>query len=149
MLDVDILKIPHHGSAYSSSEDFIKATSPDYAIISVGNNSFGHPANDFLYRLLVYDENNGTSLFDNTKTTLESGNIIVEFNENLQFSYIKNIDDYSFGNYFTYTVFVVVVITILIINPYLKIWKREIRYYLQNKKFEKVYADCSEKGNRM
>jgi competence protein ComEC len=40
-----ILKVGHHGSAYSSSPEFIAAVHPKYAIISVGrHNLFGHPA---------------------------------------------------------------------------------------------------------
>lgn len=43
--DTDILKVPHHGSSYSSSESFISAVSPTLSVISVGkNNRFGHPA---------------------------------------------------------------------------------------------------------
>jgi competence protein ComEC len=41
----EILKVGHHGSAYSSTSQFLKAVSPRAAIISVGaNNLFGHPA---------------------------------------------------------------------------------------------------------
>jgi competence protein ComEC len=44
MLNVDMLKVPHHGSKYSSSMAFIKRTSPELAIISVAcNNDYGHP----------------------------------------------------------------------------------------------------------
>jgi competence protein ComEC len=44
-LQADILKVGHHGSAYSSSPEFIRAVSPRYALISVGReNVFGHPA---------------------------------------------------------------------------------------------------------
>lgn len=40
-----VLKVGHHGSAYSSSQAFIAAVHPQYAIISVGrHNMFGHPA---------------------------------------------------------------------------------------------------------
>jgi competence protein ComEC len=43
-IDVDFLKIAHHGSKYSSSEAFLDAASPQTAIISVGaKNSYGHP----------------------------------------------------------------------------------------------------------
>jgi competence protein ComEC len=44
-LHADVLKVGHHGSAYSSSPAFIAAVHPRYGIISVGrHNMFGHPA---------------------------------------------------------------------------------------------------------
>jgi beta-lactamase superfamily II metal-dependent hydrolase len=40
-----VLKVGHHGSAYSSTPQFVNAVSPQYAVISVGrDNLFGHPA---------------------------------------------------------------------------------------------------------
>ncbi|MCX6737944.1 MAG: MBL fold metallo-hydrolase [Candidatus Parcubacteria bacterium] len=51
-IKADVLKVAHHGSKYSSSEDFIKTVDPDIAIISVGeNNLYGHPSPDILARL--------------------------------------------------------------------------------------------------
>ncbi|MBN1282147.1 MAG: MBL fold metallo-hydrolase, partial [Proteobacteria bacterium] len=42
--DIDILKVAHHGSATSSNRAFLDATSPEVAIISVGDgNDYGHP----------------------------------------------------------------------------------------------------------
>ena len=53
--DCDILKVAHHGSKYSSSEEFIYACSPDISVISVGKNNFyGHTAPDTLDRLTDY-----------------------------------------------------------------------------------------------
>ncbi len=44
-LDCQVLKLAHHGSAYSTGEDFLSAASPDFAVISVGaGNSYGHPS---------------------------------------------------------------------------------------------------------
>ncbi|MGZ3498763.1 MAG: ComEC/Rec2 family competence protein [Vulcanimicrobiaceae bacterium] len=44
-LGADVLKVGHHGSAYSSTPAFIAAVHARYAIISVGlHNMFGHPA---------------------------------------------------------------------------------------------------------
>ena len=48
-----ILKVAHHGSAYSSSEDFLSAVQPQEAVISVGDNSYGHPADETIARLLA------------------------------------------------------------------------------------------------
>ena len=54
-IDCDILKVAHHGSKYSSSEDFIEACSPEAAVISVGKNNFyGHPTPETLERLDSY-----------------------------------------------------------------------------------------------
>lgn len=42
--DVDVLKVPHHGSATSSSEELLNAVQPELAIMSLGrDNRFGHP----------------------------------------------------------------------------------------------------------
>ncbi len=55
-LDSDILKVAHHGSKTSTSEIFIKAVSPDVAVISAGeNNRYGHPHEDVLGRLSKSD----------------------------------------------------------------------------------------------
>jgi len=51
-LDVEVLKISHHGSGGSSITPFIAAVTPDHAIISVGaGNSYGHPSRRVLRRL--------------------------------------------------------------------------------------------------
>ncbi|MBU2539949.1 MBL fold metallo-hydrolase [Patescibacteria group bacterium] len=50
-INADVLKIAHHGSKYSSSEDFLKAVLPKFAIIEVGENNYGHPTNEVLARL--------------------------------------------------------------------------------------------------
>lgn len=51
-LQVDILKVGHHGSKGSSGAEFLKAVSPRLAAISVGkNNAYGHPTSETLARL--------------------------------------------------------------------------------------------------
>ncbi len=53
-LDVDILKVAHHGSKFSSSEEFLKVITPKVALIEVGEkNTYGHPTLQTLQRLLA------------------------------------------------------------------------------------------------
>lgn len=52
MLDVDILKVGHHGSDGSSTDEYLAAVTPYYAVISCGeDNAYGHPAPAALERL--------------------------------------------------------------------------------------------------
>ncbi len=51
-LKADILKIAHHGSRTSSTEPFLRAVRPSIAVISVGENSYGHPREEVISRLL-------------------------------------------------------------------------------------------------
>ncbi|OHA02763.1 MAG: hypothetical protein A3C92_00710 [Candidatus Sungbacteria bacterium RIFCSPHIGHO2_02_FULL_53_17] len=56
MLDADILKVGHHGSKTSSTETFLKAVSPDVAVISAGKkNRYGHPHQEVMERLAQLD----------------------------------------------------------------------------------------------
>lgn len=48
---VDVLKVAHHGSKFSSSPEFLQAAMPTDAVISVGNNAYGHPTLETLQRL--------------------------------------------------------------------------------------------------
>lgn len=48
---ITVLKVGHHGSKYSSSNEFLQKIKPIYSIISVGENSYGHPHPDVLKRL--------------------------------------------------------------------------------------------------
>lgn len=72
--DIDVLKVGHHGSTTSTSQEFLDATTPDIAIISVGrDNRYHHPADSVIDRLV---ENN----IETYRTDL-SGNILVGVNE--------------------------------------------------------------------
>ncbi len=54
-LDCEILKVGHHGSSSSSTEDFLAAVTPEIALISLGEgNQYGHPHREALLRLNSY-----------------------------------------------------------------------------------------------
>ncbi len=57
----DVVSVPHHGSAYSSTEDFIRACSPKAAVIQVGKNNYGHPSQEAVGRY----EDAGCEVFRN------------------------------------------------------------------------------------
>lgn len=48
---IEVLKVPHHGSKYSSSKEFLEAVRPALAVIQVGKNSYGHPTKETIDRL--------------------------------------------------------------------------------------------------
>lgn len=64
VLKCDILKVAHHGSRYSSTEDFISAVSPKIAVIQVGkHNTYGHPNPGIIRRL----RRHGAAVYRNDK----------------------------------------------------------------------------------
>lgn len=71
-LDVDVLKVAHHGSNTSCTQEFIDAVKPNVAVISVGEgNQYGHPSKSVLDRL---------SNADVLRTDLQ-GDIVISFDE--------------------------------------------------------------------
>lgn len=78
----DVLHLGHHGSSTSSTEDFLRAVSPDFAVISCGkDNKYGHPHKEVLDRLnalgcTVYrtDENGTIAAYsDGNTVAFETG----------------------------------------------------------------------------
>ena len=57
--DVDFLKVAHHGSKYSTGEEFLSVVKPELSVISCSaTNTYGHPSPDTLKRL----ENSGSKV---------------------------------------------------------------------------------------
>lgn len=75
-LKADVLKVGHHGSSSSTSKAFIDSVNPQYAVISVGKNNYGHPDSGILTRL----KNANTSVLrtdqKGTITAISDGNKI-------------------------------------------------------------------------
>jgi competence protein ComEC len=58
---VELLQVGHHGSADATSEEFVGASSPETAVIQVGENYYGHPTSEVLDRL----EESGAEVYRN------------------------------------------------------------------------------------
>lgn len=57
-IDIDVLKVAHHGSRYSSSYEFLNIATPAYAIVSVGEeNSYEHPHIEAINRIKKHTNN--------------------------------------------------------------------------------------------
>ncbi len=52
--DIDVYHVNHHGSYTSSNPTFLQEVQAEVAVISVGNNGYGHPHQDVLDRLVQY-----------------------------------------------------------------------------------------------
>lgn len=78
VLKSDVLKVGHHGSSTSTSNGFLSAVSPRYAVISVGkDNDYGHPHPGTLAKLnaagaqTYRTDLNGTITFNSDGTNLK------------------------------------------------------------------------------
>ena len=49
--DVELLVAGHHGSSSSTGQELLVLTSPEIVVISVGENGYGHPADEVLHRI--------------------------------------------------------------------------------------------------
>ncbi|MBP3200052.1 MAG: DNA internalization-related competence protein ComEC/Rec2 [Lachnospiraceae bacterium] len=73
-MDVDVLKVPHHGSKNSNLPEFFSIASPKYSVFSYGkNNNYGHPNQETIDSIL----NTGSKILK----TGESGQIDIYFDK--------------------------------------------------------------------
>ena len=84
----DLIKIGHHGSSTSTSDNFLKVVDPSYAVICVGkDNSYNHPKKSVMDRLKKY----GIKVY----RTDEQGTItVISDGENISFD--KTPASYSY-----------------------------------------------------
>lgn len=67
---IDILKVGHHGSKYSSLNPFLDVIKPKIAVVEVGKNLYGHPTQEALSRL--------SSIGANVFRTDQNGTVTIE-----------------------------------------------------------------------
>ena len=70
--NISVLKVPHHGGIGGISNEILTTLNPEYSIISVGENRFGHPSRYILHllentKILRTDINNSIKIKVDTK----------------------------------------------------------------------------------
>jgi beta-lactamase superfamily II metal-dependent hydrolase len=83
--DVEVYKVHHHGSTYSSNDNWLNATTPEVGVIQVGNgNSYGHPTTGALGRLhahgvhTYWNETGAGASPDPTWDKVANGTIVIQ-----------------------------------------------------------------------
>ena len=76
-LAIDILKVAHHGSKYSTCIEFVELYKPRIAVLSYGYNRYGHPSVEVINRLL--------SVSSIIYSTYEDGTLIFSSNYEKEF----------------------------------------------------------------
>ncbi len=116
-LDVDVLKVAHHGSNESSTDKFLKAVSPRYSVVSCGkDNQYGHPREEVLQRL-----NNVNS---KVLRTDKDGNILFVVGKNYNLKCLTG-EYYITSLSLNYTYFILVIEVILFVSVIIIIIKKE------------------------
>ncbi|MBA3534787.1 MAG: lamin tail domain-containing protein [Ardenticatenales bacterium] len=80
--EIEVLHVNHHGSSHSTSQGFVDIVKPDVSVISCGDNSYGHPAQSVLDRLLaigsdIYQSNLCDPTRNYTGVTIANGDILL------------------------------------------------------------------------
>lgn len=108
-LKADVLKVGHHGSYSSTTDEFLAAVNPEYAVISVGEvNDYGHPHDEIMTKLKdnnieVYrTDENGTviAICDGVNITFNSspGSYTSESTGDKETNFNVDNDNYSENN---------------------------------------------------
>ena len=126
VLDVDVLKLGHHGSDTSTSLDWLDITQPDYAVISAGeDNSYQHPSSAVLDNIELYNEEH-TDKIKIAQTSI-LGNIVYYSNSANQLGMfsIDNIGEYLFLSWWVVVIVLIVVIGVsMFINDFINLFNR-------------------------
>jgi len=106
-LDVDVLKVAHHGSKFGTSKEFLNCVTPEYAVICVGNNSYGHPTSEVIDNL--------TNVEAEILRTDVDGDIVFVVGENYDLQ--PNTKEIYFTKFsLDYRILIYIVVSILVIN---------------------------------
>ena len=123
-LDADVLKVAHHGSKTATSQAFLNEVTPEYAVISVGYNSYGHPTDEVLNNLKNCDAE--------VLRTDKLGNILFVVGEDYN---LKHLDGIYYITNLTldYRYLVLVINIVLLFSGVIVVVKREKKSTKQGK----------------
>jgi len=82
--DMDVYQVNHHASTTSSNATFLQAIQAEVAVVSVGSNSYGHPAQSVLDRLVQYGsfvyqtENGSGGTLPAADLTVVGGHVVIQ-----------------------------------------------------------------------
>lgn len=86
-IKADVLKVGHHGSQYSSTNEFLNVVNPKYGVISAGkNNNYGHPTKETLDKLInnnikIYrTDQDGTIIFTSDGSDISVKTMVTDTN---------------------------------------------------------------------
>ena len=86
-IKADVLKVGHHGSQYSSTNEFLNVVNPKYGVISAGkNNNYGHPTKENLDKLInnnikIYrTDQDGTIIFTSDGSDISVKTMVTDTN---------------------------------------------------------------------
>ena len=87
---VDVLRANHHGSGHSTSQGYVDMLDPDASAISCGNNTYGHPGQVVLDRLLATGDVYLTNLCDVTRNygaaVIVNSDILLQSNDGVNYT---------------------------------------------------------------
>lgn len=87
---VEMVRANHHGSGHSSSQFYVDTLDPDVSLISCGSNSYGHPAQSTLDRLLATSTVYLTNICDTTRNygdaVIANGDIVIQSRDGINYS---------------------------------------------------------------
>ncbi len=87
---VDVMRANHHGSGHSTSQAYVDTLNPDVSAISCGSNTYGHPAQVVLDRLLATSDVYLTNICDTTRnygaSVIVDGDIILRSTDGVNYT---------------------------------------------------------------
>ncbi len=117
-LDCDVLKVGHHGSKYSTCDEFLAVSTPEYAVISSGN-MYGHPNEETIERL--------NNVHANIVRTDTVGSVMFVLGKDYNLDMLTG--DYIISGFiFDYRIIILVIDGLLIINMIIVFVKKDKKH---------------------